>query len=77
MLKKRLPSLIRGYSLAISPFLGQNCRFHPSCSCYAYEAIERHGAVKGIWYAIIRIGKCHPFYKGAYEDPVPGVKQDH
>ncbi|MCB0329540.1 MAG: membrane protein insertion efficiency factor YidD [Bdellovibrionales bacterium] len=61
--------VIRGYQLAISPFLGSRCRFHPSCSEYASEAIERHGILKGAWLSIKRILKCHPYSEGGI-DPV-------
>ena len=62
--------LIRGYQYAIRPRLGANCRFYPSCSEYAREAIERHGAARGSVLAAVRIAKCHPFHPGGY-DPVP------
>jgi len=61
---------IRFYQRALSPVLGPKCRFHPSCSRYAYEAIEVHGAVRGSWLATKRIGRCQPFYPGGF-DPVP------
>lgn len=70
-MKKLLQALIKAYSIAISPFLGRNCRFHPTCSAYADQAIEAHGALKGTWLALKRIGKCHPYYKGEFHDPVP------
>jgi uncharacterized protein len=63
--------VIRAYRLCLSPWLGQQCRFHPTCSVYALEAIERHGAVKGGWLSIARIARCHPWHAGGY-DPVPG-----
>ena len=63
--------LIRGYQLLISPLIGANCRFYPSCSCYAIEALDRHGAIKGGFLGLCRIAKCHPFNDGGY-DPVPG-----
>jgi hypothetical protein len=62
--------LLRIYQYAISPMLGRSCRFHPSCSEYAVEALQRHGALKGSWLAIRRIGRCHPWHPGGY-DPVP------
>jgi putative membrane protein insertion efficiency factor len=65
-----LQFLIRAYQLLLSPFLGSHCRFTPSCSAYAVEAIEQHGALRGSWLAIKRIGRCHPFCDGGY-DPVP------
>ena len=62
--------LIRVYQWTLSPLLGQNCRFHPSCSRYAIEAIDRFGAPRGVWLALKRIGRCHPWHPGGY-DPVP------
>jgi putative membrane protein insertion efficiency factor len=64
--------LIRLYQLAISPLLGPRCRFYPSCSQYALEAIEAHGALRGLWFALRRIGRCHPWHPGGF-DPVPQV----
>ena len=73
-----LKYLIRGYQLAISPFLGPRCRFYPSCSHYAIEAIETHGARQGCWLAMKRISRCHPWHEGGF-DPVPGrcLKHSH
>ena len=62
--------LIRGYQLIVSPWLGPRCRFHPTCSSYALEAVEVHGALRGGWLAMRRIGRCHPFHPGGF-DPVP------
>lgn len=62
--------LIRGYQLILSPFFGGNCRYQPSCSHYGLEAVQVHGAVRGSWMAIKRIGRCHPWREGGY-DPVP------
>ena len=62
--------LIRAYRLLLSPFLGQQCRFHPSCSAYCEEAIRTHGGLKGLWLGLRRLGKCHPFHPGGV-DPVP------
>jgi uncharacterized protein len=65
-----LKFLIRGYQLAISPLLGPRCRFYPSCSHYAIEAIETHGSLRGVWLSIKRISRCHPWHEGGF-DPVP------
>ena len=61
---------IKGYRLVISPLLRPSCRFYPSCSAYALEAIEVHGALRGSWLAVRRLGRCHPFHAGGL-DPVP------
>jgi uncharacterized protein len=58
------------YRVAFSPFLGRNCRFFPSCSDYANEALSRHGAARGSWLAVKRISRCHPWHPGGF-DPVP------
>lgn len=70
LLVEPLLLLIRVYQLAISPVLGSRCRFHPSCSDYAMEALRTHGLLKGLWLAVRRIGRCHPWHPGGY-DPVP------
>jgi uncharacterized protein len=62
---------IRGYQIALAPTLGLACRFEPSCSHYAAEAIDRHGVGKGSWLALRRVVRCHPF-GGSGFDPVPG-----
>lgn len=62
--------LIRVYQWTISPLLGPNCRFYPSCSQYAADAVERFGLPRGAWLAVKRIGRCHPWHPGGY-DPVP------
>lgn len=61
---------IRFYQRFISPMFGPTCRFSPSCSAYALEAIRVHGAARGMWLAVRRLGRCHPFNPGGY-DPVP------
>jgi hypothetical protein len=63
-------ALIRFYKKFISPMLPPACRFHPTCSQYSYQAIEKYGLLKGGWLAVKRIGRCHPFHPGGY-DPVP------
>lgn len=70
MIKKVLLFLIRCYQVGISPLLGSHCRFLPTCSVYTYEAITKHGALKGIFLGVKRILKCHPFHPGGH-DPVP------
>ncbi len=62
--------LIRLYRLFLSPWLGNQCRFHPSCSNYAEQAISKHGALRGGWLTLRRLGKCHPWHAGGC-DPVP------
>lgn len=68
--RRALVLVIRGYQLVISPALPPSCRFTPSCSQYALEAITRHGALKGSWLAARRLARCHPFNPGGV-DPVP------
>lgn len=70
-MKKLLLALIRFYRRRISPATPPTCRFYPTCSCYAMQAIEKHGAVKGSALAVRRLARCHPLYKGDYYDPVP------
>ena len=68
---KRLLILgVRAYQVGIGPMLPASCRYYPSCSAYAIEALERHGAMRGAWLAVRRILRCHPFRPGGY-DPVP------
>jgi uncharacterized protein len=61
---------VTGYRLAIGPSIGPSCRYHPTCSAYSLEAIERHGPWRGSWLAILRVLRCHPLRPGGY-DPVP------
>ncbi len=70
MLRNVLIRMVRGYQLAVSPWLPPSCRYTPTCSSYMIEALERHGAVKGGWLGLKRIGRCHPFGSSGF-DPVP------
>jgi len=70
---KILISLVRAYQLLLSPLLGMNCRFQPTCSHYMMDAITRFGAVRGTWLGLRRLSRCHPFAKGGL-DPIPELK---
>jgi hypothetical protein len=74
-MRRVLLALLRGYQLAISPLIGPRCRFYPSCSNYAIEAVRVHGALRGGWLALRRIGRCNPWNHGGF-DPVPPA-HDH
>lgn len=63
-------AIIRGYQYLVSPYLGNHCRFHPTCSCYALNAFKEHGAWRGFTLSLKRISRCHPWHQGGY-DPVP------
>lgn len=76
VLSRPLVGLVKLYRVTLSPWLGMNCRFQPSCSEYAIEALQVHGVVKGSWLAAKRIGRCHPWGGSGY-DPVPGDRRDH
>ena len=65
-----LAALVAAYRYGVSPILGRNCRFHPSCSEYAEAALRRHGAWRGSWLALRRVARCHPWHPGGF-DPVP------
>jgi uncharacterized protein len=62
--------IIKAYQLLLSPYFGQQCRFSPTCSQYAILAIQKHGAIKGVYYATRRLGRCHPWHAGGH-DPIP------
>lgn len=66
---------VRAYRLLFSPWVGHNCRYQPTCSAYALEALEKHGGVKGAWLTLRRISRCHPWGRSGY-DPVPGPKMN-
>jgi len=68
--RRAAAAVIRGYQLFLSPLLPPSCRFTPSCSQYALEAVTRHGALRGSWLAARRLARCHPFHPGGF-DPVP------
>lgn len=76
MLRHLMIALIQGYRLLVSPFLGPCCRFVPSCSQYALDAVELHGPLKGAYLALRRILRCHPFHPGGY-DPVVKPSELH
>ncbi len=69
-LTRMLTALIKGYQLLLSPLLGQQCRFYPTCSQYALEAIDKHGAAAGSYYTMRRLLRCHPWCAGGH-DPIP------
>lgn len=71
VLARPLKGLVRFYQLTLSPWLGWRCRFQPTCSEYAREALDRHGAFRGGWLALRRLARCHPWGGSGY-DPVPG-----
>ena len=66
-MKRLILALIAGYRLLLSPLLGPNCRFYPTCSAYAAEAIDTHGVLRGTWLAVKRISKCHPWHPGGVD----------
>jgi putative membrane protein insertion efficiency factor len=74
-MRNLLIRLVRCYQYLIGPFFGSHCRFYPTCSHYAVEAIEMHGALAGSWMALRRLLRCHPWHPGGY-DPVPRKSDD-
>lgn len=68
--RRMVVALLATYQKLVSPWLGANCRYRPTCSTYARQAIERFGVMRGGWLAVRRLGRCHPFHAGGY-DPVP------
>lgn len=75
LLARILALPIRGYRLVFSPWVGHNCRYQPTCSQYALEALEKHGGLRGGWLAAKRIARCHPWGQSGY-DPVPEKSED-
>lgn len=69
-MRQVLIAVIQLYRWCLSPLLGSNCRYYPTCSCYAQESIARHGALRGTWLAVRRLLRCHPWHDGGF-DPVP------
>lgn len=70
MMARLLIQMIKAYQLLLSPFFGQQCRFYPTCSQYALDAINKHGAITGAYYTIRRLLRCHPWHAGGH-DPIP------
>ena len=73
LLQRCLVGLVKGYRLLLSPWLGSSCRFTPTCSAYAMQALQEHGAAAGSYLMLARIGRCHPWCAGGH-DPVPQAK---
>jgi len=76
MLTRPLIGLVKAYRLLLSPSLGSSCRFEPTCSAYALQALQVHGAGRGSYLTLKRIGRCHPWCEGGH-DPVPDVAASH
>ena len=76
MMQRLLMGLVRGYRMLLSPWLGSACRFEPTCSAYALQALERHGAAHGSYLTLRRLARCHPWCEGGH-DPVPGTVLPH
>lgn len=73
-MKQLLMTLIKAYRVVISPLYGSVCKYHPSCSAYGLRSVEVHGALRGSWLTVRRVGRCHPWAAGGY-DPVPGTPE--
>jgi len=74
MIARLLQLSVRAYRYFVSPMLGPSCRFHPSCSAYAEEALARHGVLRGLWLSAKRLARCAPWHPGGY-DPVPPARR--
>lgn len=68
-----LQAPVRAYRFFFSPLIGHDCRFHPTCSAYALEALEKHGPLRGLWLTAARLLSCHPYAKRPFNDPVPVI----
>lgn len=77
LISRLLILLVRTYQYLISPLLGGNCRFYPTCSSYMIEAIETHGVIKGVWLGLRRIGRCHPYSDGGLDPVPPACQHNH
>lgn len=77
LLATLMRGLIRGYQVALSPYFGQGCRFHPTCSHYAMQAIDTHGPLAGAWLAARRLLRCHPWHPGGIDEVPPARAADH
>ena len=75
MMRQLLVAIVKGYRLLLSPWLGSACRFEPTCSLYAIEALERHGAARGSYLTLRRLARCQPWCEGGH-DPVPPAARD-
>ncbi len=73
MLQQVLKSLIAAYQAIVSPLLGPRCRYHPTCSNYMSQAVEQHGALRGVWLGLRRLARCHPWSEGGH-DPIPRAR---
>lgn len=73
--RRALIALVQGYRLLLSPWLGSGCRFEPTCSAYALDALRRHGALTGSRLTLGRLARCHPWCEGGH-DPVPAVRSE-
>lgn len=74
--QKILVTLVKGYRLLLSPWLGSSCRFEPTCSAYSLQALQQHGATKGSYLTLYRLVRCHPWCNGGYDPVPPSARRD-